>query len=157
MSLKSAKSKCLSVRDPYKAVSSPISSTTTLPSRASHLNYLAEGGALGHYDVKIALVFSRVLEKSLNRPRAADSHDDLFGVDVLQRLHRNVVGGPLWRNKGSKQNCHIWENKSDQKLQLQYFFLLTIFCKSVAILRSSATIYNHTHIRCLKVKHSFSQ
>lgn len=57
--------------------------------------------------MKIALVFSRVLEKSLNRPRAADSHDDLFGVDVLQRLHRNVVGGALWKNKGSKQNCHI--------------------------------------------------
>lgn len=68
------------------------------PAKCLYAIYLAEGGALGHDDVKLALAWSCVLEKSLNCPRAADGHDDLFGVDVLQRLHGNVVSGPLWKN-----------------------------------------------------------
>lgn len=88
----------------------------TIPPHALYLNYLAEGGALGHDDMKLALACSCVLEKSLNCPRAADGHDDFFGVDVLKRLHRNIVGGPLWKNteiKAIVTHDQINLNRSD--------------------------------------------
>lgn len=57
-------------------------------------SHLAEGGALRHDDVELALARG-VFEEGLHGARAADSHDDLVGVDVLQGLHLDVVGRPL--------------------------------------------------------------
>lgn len=58
------------------------------------LSYLAEGSALGHDDVELAFACG-VFEEGLHCARAADSHDDLIRVNVLQRLHRNVVSRSL--------------------------------------------------------------
>lgn len=62
------------------------------------LSYLAEGGALCHDDVELAFACS-VFEEGLHRARAANSHDDLVRVNVLQGLHRNVVSRSLWKMK----------------------------------------------------------
>lgn len=58
------------------------------------LSYLAEGSALRHNDMKLAFACS-VLEEGLDCARTANSHDDLIRVDVLQRLHCNVVSCSL--------------------------------------------------------------
>lgn len=60
------------------------------------LRYLAEGSALCHDDVELALA-SCVFEEGLDGARTADSHDDLIRVNVLQSLHGYVVGCSLWK------------------------------------------------------------
>lgn len=62
------------------------------------LSYLAEGGALSHDDMELAFARS-VFEEGLHRARAADGHDDLIRVNVLQGLHCNVVSCSLWKRK----------------------------------------------------------
>lgn len=59
------------------------------------LSYLAEGSALRHDDMKLAFALCSVFEEGLDRARTANSHDDLVRVDVLQRLHCNVVSCSL--------------------------------------------------------------
>ena len=49
-----------------------------------------------------------IFEEGLHGARAADGHDDLVGVDVLQGLHGNVVCGALWKNVTLQVNDHAW-------------------------------------------------
>lgn len=58
------------------------------------MSYLAERSTLCHNDVKLAFACS-IFEESLHGARAADRHDDLIRVDVLQGLHGDVVGRSL--------------------------------------------------------------
>lgn len=62
--------------------------------------YLAEGRTLGHDDLELALA-SSFLQKGLNSAGVANGHDHLVGVDVLQRLHGNVVSGALCNRRNT--------------------------------------------------------
>ena len=86
-------------------------SNTTLSCNFKYLllSYLAEGGTLCHYDVKLAFD-SSVLEEGLHGARATYRHDDLVRVDVLQSLHCNVVSCSLWKMK--------WCGEKKQKTKL---------------------------------------
>lgn len=118
------------------------------------LNYLAEGGALGHNDVKLALACSCVLEKSLDCPRAADGHDDLFGVDVLQCLHRNVVGGPLWDD--TEINTIVTTDEINLHRRDNYCISFNLFSER-QLQFCTAFARHHMHAQRSKVKYNFSQ
>ena len=60
--------------------------------------HLAERRTLRHDDLELALAGS-FLQEGLNGARVANGHDHLIGVDVLQRLHSNVIGGALWNRR----------------------------------------------------------
>lgn len=59
-----------------------------------HNAHLTEGRTLCNNNMEFA--FPRcVFQERFHRSGAANGHDDLVGVDVLQRLHGDVVCGAL--------------------------------------------------------------
>lgn len=56
--------------------------------------YLAEWCTLRHNDLELALAGS-FLQEGLHSARVANGHDHLVGMDVLQRLHSDVIRGAL--------------------------------------------------------------
>lgn len=56
--------------------------------------HLAEWRTLRHDNLEFPLAGS-FLQEGLNGARVANCHDHLIGMDVLQRLHSDVISGAL--------------------------------------------------------------